>query len=98
MPESHKARLFTIAGQVQGVGFRFFAERAANRLGLAGYVKNLRDGRVVVYVIGSREQLAALAAELARGPRAASVSGVTEEEVAVLPRYARGFSIEHDDW
>ncbi|MBI1738933.1 MAG: acylphosphatase [Acidobacteria bacterium] len=81
---------------VQGVGFRFFAQRVAERFGVAGYVKNLRDGRVEVYAIGTAEQLRCLRAELERGPRAADVSTVTEEEAAVALRYANGFGIEHD--
>lgn len=81
---------------VQGVGYRFFAQRAADRLGVAGYVKNLRDGRVEVYAIGTPEQLRSLGAELERGPRAASVSEVTEQEASLVPRYAEHFSIEHD--
>lgn len=98
MPEQTQAKRFTVSGSVQGVGFRFFAERIAERLGVGGYVRNLRGGRVEVYAIGSREQLRALRAELERGPRAASVAGVAEEDAAVLPRYAGQFSIEHDSW
>ena len=81
---------------VQGVGYRFFAQRVAERLGLAGYVKNLRDGRVEVYAIGTTDQLHSLRAELERGPRAASVSTVAEEEAAVALPYSNGFGIEHD--
>ena len=98
MPENLQAKRFYIAGMVQGVGYRFFAERVANRLGVAGYVKNLRDGRVEVYAIGSSEQLKALRAELERGPRAASISAFTEEDAAVVARYAGRFSIEFDGW
>ncbi len=83
---------------VQGVGYRFFAQRVAERLGLAGYVKNLRDGRVEVYAIGTAEQLLGLLAELERGPRAAEVSTVNAEEAAVRQQYAGGFQIEHDWW
>jgi acylphosphatase len=83
---------------VQGVGYRFFAQRVAERLGLAGYVKNLRDGRVEVYAIGTAEQLLGLHAELERGPRAAEVSAVNEEEAEVSQQYAGGFQIEHDWW
>jgi acylphosphatase len=83
---------------VQGVGFRYFAQRAAQRLGLAGYVKNLRDGRVEVYAIGQPPALAALHAELERGPNAAMVSEVTQEEAALEPEFADGFSVEHDRW
>lgn len=83
---------------VQGVGFRFFAQRIAEHLGLAGYVKNLRDGRVEVYAIGQPAQLAALRAELECGPRSAMVSEVTDEEVPYDPQYAGGFSVERDTW
>ena len=82
---------------VQGVGYRYFAQRAARRLGVAGYVKNLRDGRVEVYAIGAAESLDALRAELQRGPQAAQVSGVTEEEAPVDSRFASEFSIEYGD-
>ena len=80
---------------VQGVGYRFFAQRVAVRLGVAGWVKNRADGCVEVYAIGTPEQLRALRDELARGPRMASVSAVHEEEAEVEPRHAREFSIEH---
>ena len=81
---------------VQGVGYRFFALRTAERLGVAGYVKNLRDGHVEVYAIGTKEQLHSLCAELERGPSAASVSGVTEEKCDLELQYANSFGIEHD--
>ncbi len=93
-----QAKRFFVSGRVQGVGYRFFAERVAERLGISGYVKNLQDGRVEVYAIGSPEQLDALRAELQRGPRAAAVSTVAEEEAGHLPRYAGGFTIESDGW
>ena len=96
MPQTLQAKRFYVSGMVQGVGFRFFAQRAAERLGVAGYVKNLRDGRVEVYAIGQAEQLRALHAELERGPRAASISGVAEEEAELLSRYVGRFSIEQD--
>ena len=96
MPKTLQAKRFYVSGMVQGVGFRFFAQRAAERLGVGGYVKNLPDGRVEVYAIGQGEQLRSLRAELERGPRAASISGVAEEDAEVLPRYASQFSIEHE--
>ena len=39
-------RHYLVKGRVQGVGFRYFASQAARRLGVTGYAKNLRDGRV----------------------------------------------------
>jgi acylphosphatase len=92
------AKLFYVAGLVQGVGYRYFAQRVSVRIGLTGYVKNLRDGRVEVYAIGSVSQLAALQRELERGPHDASVSEVFDEEAAVEEKYAHNFSIEHDAW
>jgi acylphosphatase len=82
---------------VQGVGYRFFAQRVADLLGVAGYVRNRRDGRVEVYAIGQAEQLRSLRAELERGPRFASVSSVAEEDAEVHPEWASGFSIEHEE-
>jgi acylphosphatase len=92
--EQLQARRFWISGSVQGVGYRFFAVRAAQRLGLAGFVRNLGDGRVEIYAIGDARQLEELRQELERGPRAAQVTGVSDEETELLPRYADGFSIE----
>lgn len=93
---SVQAKRFFVAGLVQGVGFRFFAQRVAARLGMAGYVKNLRDGRVEVYAIGSPAQMDALRSELRRGPRAASVSEVGEQDAEVEPQQESGFSIKHE--
>lgn len=98
MTEGRLAKLFYVSGLVQGVGFRMFSQRVSARLGLAGYAKNLADGRVEVYAIGSPAELAALRRELERGPRSSSVSEVIEEEADVEERYAQDFSIEHDAW
>ncbi len=96
MTQTVHAKRFYVSGMVQGVGFRFFAQRVAERLGATGYVKNLRDGRVEIYAIGSDEQLRMLRAELERGPRAASIEGVAEEEAEILRQWSRGFAIEHE--
>lgn len=92
------AKRYFVSGMVQGVGYRFFAIRVAERLGVSGFVKNLRDGRVEVYGIGSSETLAALRRELERGPSGAMVDEVREEEAAFDPQFERGFSIEHEGW
>jgi acylphosphatase len=81
---------------VQGVGFRFFAERVAAQLGVAGYVKNMFDGRVEVYAIGNAAQLDTLKSELWRGPCMAGVEKVAEVDAAILPGYSKGFTIERD--
>ena len=86
------ARRYFISGRVQGVGFRYFAERAADELGVSGYVRNLADGRVEVYAIGAHEQLERLSGMLAQGPRWADVTGVDWREEAIEAR-VRGFSV-----
>ncbi len=83
---------------VQGVGYRFFAIRAAERLGIAGFTRNLRDGRVEVYAIGAPDKLARLRSELRKGPSSATVEEVGEDEAEIDPQFATGFSIEHEDW
>ncbi len=72
-----------IRGRVQGVGYRFFAQRAADELHLTGYTRNLDDGRVEVYAVGTPEQLCELAGRLWMGPRMADVRGVEEVEATV---------------
>lgn len=98
MPELAEAKRYFVSGIVQGVGFRYFARRAAQRLRVTGYAKNLADGRVEVYAIASPQALAALRAELERGPQHASVSSVAEENALVDAQFAGEFSIEHDAW
>jgi acylphosphatase len=93
-PVETLAKRFYVSGTVQGVGFRFFTERVAARLGIAGYVKNTFDGRVEVYAIGNAAQLDALRGELRRGPRTASVGDVTEADADVVPGFSNGFTIE----
>jgi acylphosphatase len=90
------AKRFFVSGSVQGVGFRFFAESVAARLGVAGYVKNLFDGRVEVYAIGSAAQLDGLKKELRHGPRMAGVDEVTESDAEIAPEFSHGFTIERD--
>jgi acylphosphatase len=86
------ARLFLIAGRVQGVGFRFFAERQAAVEGLHGWVRNLGDGRVEVRAEGDRESLDRFEAALRRGPSGARVQSVLVQDDAPSGR-ATGFSI-----
>jgi len=78
------ARRYFVEGRVQGVGFRFFVEYAAHELGLAGYTRNLADGRVEVYAIGTPDKLDELAGRLWCGPRLASVRRVEQSEAHVL--------------
>ncbi len=77
------ARRWLIRGSVQGVGFRYFAQRAASAFGVTGYARNLDDGSVEVYAAGSPEKLSDFSARLRQGPRLADIRGVEEQEAPV---------------
>ena len=65
-----------ILGDVQGVGFRYFAQSHARRLGLEGYVRNRYDGAVEVEAQGSADALERFLDLLRQGPRAARVQDI----------------------
>ena len=94
--ETQAAKRYFVSGTVKGVGFRYFAMRAARRLGVSGYARNLSDGRVEVYAIGTAQMLSAMRAEVERGPRPGIVSSVVETEASIEPEFAERFSIEQD--
>jgi acylphosphatase len=86
------ARRFLIGGRVQGVGFRMFAEAAAAREGVHGYVRNLEDGRVEALVEGDQASVDRVELAIRRGPSHAHVE--TFEVEAAAPSYrATGFLI-----
>ncbi len=87
------ARFFLISGWVQGVGYRFFAEREANRLQVRGFVRNRSDGKVEVYAIGEERAVQDFKLRLSEGPSGARVTGVKEKEAQVNAEYSR-FVIE----
>ena len=79
MSESeHGMRRLTahVRGDVQGVGYRFFAQRQASALGLRGYVRNLPDRSVEVVAEGELGRLQQFVGVLCQGPSAASVEAV----------------------
>ncbi len=94
MSDAKQAKRYFVSGLVQGVGYRFFAQRVAEKLRLGGYAKNLADGRVEVFAMGTPCQLAELKTALERGPRFSSVSEVREEIAHPDPLYEKGFVID----
>jgi acylphosphatase len=76
---------------VQGVGFRYFTQGAAEKLRMSGFVRNLPDGRVEVFAMGTAQQHAELRAMLERGARFSSVSEVHEEAATPDPQYEGEF-------
>jgi len=95
--EPKLARKYLISGAVQGVGYRYFTQRAAAKMKVGGYVKNLRDGRVEVFVIGTPQQHRELRTLLERGPRFSSVKEVREEAASPDPQYETEFVIGYND-
>jgi len=87
-----ETRRYVITGRVQGVGFRWFVEREAAQLGIAGWVRNREDGCVEVMATGTPEQQRALRTRLQQGPRAARVDQVQESTAPFLE--AQSFRIE----
>lgn len=79
------AQRFLIAGQVQGVFFREWTVSRAREIGVTGWVRNRRDGRVEVYAAGDCEQLDRFTAELREGSPASRVDAVEIEEAAIEP-------------
>ncbi len=77
------ARRFVISGRVQGVGYRFFAQRSSARHQVRGYVRNLADGRVEIVAEGTEKAVDGFRLDLAAGPTFSEVAGV--EEVVVEP-------------
>lgn len=72
------ARKFLISGTVQGVGFRFFAQRAAARHQVWGYIKNLEDGRVEAFAEGETKAVEDFKHDLTAGPTYSKVEHIEE--------------------
>ena len=70
------ARRYLISGRVQGVGFRFFVESAAEREGVHGWVRNLPDGRVEIAAEGEAEAIERFERSVRQGPSHARVDDV----------------------
>ena len=77
------ARHYLVSGEVQGVGFRFFAQRVAAQHQVTGYVRNLEDGRVETLAEGTPEGVEGFRHDISTGPAHARVEHV--EEVSVEP-------------
>ncbi len=88
MPDSpdwaarHPRIHLVIRGRVQGVGFRWFARRAARSLGLAGWVANQPDGSVRLAAAGPQGQLDQLVTALRAGPPSSRVEALDPDPAA----------------
>jgi acylphosphatase len=86
------ARRYLVSGRVQGVGYRFFAHDAASVEGVSGWVANLPDGRVEVWIEGDGEAVERVDRRIRRGPPGARVADVETREETPSGRYT-GFDI-----
>ena len=92
-PEPMIARRYLISGDVQGVGFRFFAQRAAARHQVTGYVRNLSDGRVEVLAEGNASAVNGFRIDLEAGPTLSDVGLIEETVLEPSGRYPQ-FRVE----
>lgn len=88
------ATRFLIAGRVQGVGYRDWCRREAERRGLTGYVRNLPDGRVEAVFYGEHGVVDEMLAACRKGPPGASVTSVGLDAADLPP--VEGFTILRD--
>jgi acylphosphatase len=82
---------YVVQGRVQGVGYRYFALREAEALGVNGFARNLPDGTVEVLAEGPEEALTRFEEKLRAGPAFSRVEGVAR--TPVTPREAEGFHV-----
>lgn len=87
------ARKFLIRGDVQGVGYRFFAQRAAAKHQVVGYVRNCPDGSVEAFAEGPASSIEEFKHDLATGPQWATVDHVEEIVLELTGSYS-AFRIE----
>jgi acylphosphatase len=83
-----------VTGRVQGVGFRWHARERARELGLAGWIRNLADGRVEAWIEGEPVSVGQMRAWLEHGPPGARVERV--EARSVLAEGLTGFDVQRE--
>ncbi len=88
-----RAYRWAISGRVQGVGFRWFVLRAAQRLGVRGWARNLWDGGVEVMGQGTLSMLHDFDEELRKGPLLSNVENVEKAEVTSEVSAFKSFEI-----
>ncbi len=90
-----ESRVWVVKGRVQGVGFRWFAVRQAEALGLVGWVRNQDDGSVEVVARGPATAIEQMEEALRRGPSGARVSHVESTQIQHELVDAKSFSVKY---
>ncbi len=93
MPD--ESRMWVVQGRVQGVGFRWFALRQAEALGLVGWVRNQDDGSVEVVARGPSAAIGQMEEALRRGPSGARVVHLESTQVQHELVDANSFIVKH---
>lgn len=83
-----------ITGRVQGVGFRYFTKKTAQRLSVNGWVKNMEDGSVEAVLAGDEKNVLAMRDELKKGPAAARVAKMEEIPTGKKPDDFNSFTVK----
>lgn len=87
----HKAQIL-VSGRVQGVGYRAWVLKNAQEIGLAGWVRNLSDGRVEAEFEGAPEDVSRMIQRCLKGPMMAKVSGIEIADFAQKEKAGSGFT------
>ena len=91
MTEGNRTVRLFITGRVQGIGFRYWCVREAQRLGIDGWVRNRKDGSVEAVAHGTAEAVGALIEACRRGPSAAAVEEVHVSDADMMEAGPHGF-------
>jgi acylphosphatase len=86
------SRRFVVGGRVQGVGFRYYTDAAAQREGLSGYVRNRHDGTVEAEVEGEADAVERFELAIRRGPPASRIDSFEVTELVPSGRVT-GFRV-----
>ena len=81
MDDRQRAVQARVHGKVQGVGYRIWVRGEATELGLAGWVRNERDGSVTAWLAGTEASVSTMIERLRKGPPGAWVSRIDVEEL-----------------
>ncbi|MEA3413943.1 MAG: acylphosphatase [Nanoarchaeota archaeon] len=75
-----KAIRMHISGSVQGISFRPFVKENAEKLGLKGFVRNLEDGRVEIFIEGNPEEVKKMIEVCSKGPKHAEIREIVKHQ------------------
>ena len=87
------AKHIVVHGRVQGVGFRYFVQRAGDRMALTGNVANCPDSTVEIFVQGDAKEVGRFIQEIEKGPAIARVDRIDVRDAVPRGNYS-GFLIE----